>query len=214
MGIKPILSRISQPWATPIGVVTEMACRDRSAVASAISRRASSRTSSRNRLGSVFWSRKIVSLCSTSGCVEMCSWDISAILPKRIAIIVTDMATHTDSIAVLDFGSQYSQLIARRVREANVYCELFPWDAPADQVLALRPRGFILSGGPNSVYDPGAPHLPAYVLDSGAPVLGICYGMQLLAHALGGAVASSAHREYGQTTISLSPSSLWGRAGA
>ena len=86
-----------------------------------------------------------------------------------------------DAIAVLDFGSQYSQLIVRRVREANVYCELFPWDAPRAQVMAIQPRGFILSGGPNSVYDAHAPTLPDYILSSGLPVLGICYGMQLLA---------------------------------
>ena len=82
-----------------------------------------------------------------------------------------------DTIIVLDYGSQYTQLIVRRVREANVYCELFPWDAPAADVLALEPKGFILSGGPNSVYDPAAPVLPDYVLDSGRPVLGSCYGM-------------------------------------
>ena len=69
----------------------------------------------------------------------------------------------SDSIAVLDFGSQYSQIIARRVREAHVYCELFPWNAPADTVLALNPKGFILSGGPASVYEPGAPYIPDYV---------------------------------------------------
>src|SRR3970040_302679 len=97
-----------------------------------------------------------------------------------------------DAIAVLDFGSQYAQLIARRVREARVYCELFPWDAPREQVLALQPKGFILSGGPASVYEPGAPQIPAYVLESRLPVLGICYGMQAMAHALGGGVARSA----------------------
>jgi len=107
----------------------------------------------------------------------------------------------TDSIAVLDFGSQYSQLIARRVREAHVYCELFPWDAPAEKVLALKPKGFILSGGPNSVYAPGAPYMLPYLLESGLPVLGICYGMQALTHALGGRVAPSAHREYGPATV-------------
>jgi GMP synthase (glutamine-hydrolysing) len=102
-----------------------------------------------------------------------------------------------DSIAILDFGSQYTQLIARRVREAQVYCELFPWDTPPEQVLALRPKGFILSGGPASIYEPGAPQIPSYVLDSRLPILGICYGMQVLTHALGGVVDASAEREYG-----------------
>ncbi len=107
----------------------------------------------------------------------------------------------TDSLAILDFGSQYSQLIARKVREVSVYCELFPWDAPAETVMALRPKGFILSGGPASVYAPGAPFIPAYVLESGLPILGICYGMQALMHALGGQVAPSMEREYGPATI-------------
>jgi GMP synthase (glutamine-hydrolysing) len=106
-----------------------------------------------------------------------------------------------DAIAILDFGSQYAQLIARRVREGRVYCELFPWDAPKDRVLALRPKGFILSGGPASVYAAGAPQVPAYVLDSGRPVLGICYGMQALSHALGGRVAPSAGREFGPAQL-------------
>src|SRR5512138_3685993 len=116
----------------------------------------------------------------------------------------------TDSIAVLDFGSQYAQLIARRVREAHVYCELFPWDAPAEKVLAIEPRAFILSGGPNSVYDPGAPGLPAYVLASGKPVLGICYGLHLLAQALGAQVTPAQEREYGHALVtSLEPDPLW-----
>jgi GMP synthase (glutamine-hydrolysing) len=108
-----------------------------------------------------------------------------------------------EAVAILDFGSQYSQLIARRVREANVYCELFPYDAPADEVLALQPRGFILSGGPSSVYELDAPRLPRYVLESGQPVLGICYGMQLLAHNLGGRVAQAQHREYGPALVQV-----------
>jgi len=108
-----------------------------------------------------------------------------------------------DAVAILDFGSQTAQLIARRVREANVYCELFPWDAPPEQALALRPRGFVLSGGPASVYEPGAPALPGYVLESGLPVLGICYGMHLLAHALGGRVAAASQREYGPARVEL-----------
>src|SRR5512140_632567 len=106
-----------------------------------------------------------------------------------------------DSIAILDFGSQYAQLIARRVREAHVYCELFPWDASAETVLAIRPKGFILSGGPMSVYAEGAPTLLPYVLESGLPVLGICYGMQLLTHTLGGKVNPSTEREYGPAEI-------------
>ncbi|HSB89964.1 MAG TPA: glutamine-hydrolyzing GMP synthase [Anaerolineales bacterium] len=108
-----------------------------------------------------------------------------------------------DSIAILDFGSQYTQLIARRVREARVYCELFPWDAPPAEVLSLEPRGYILSGGPASVYEAGAPQVPGYVLESGRPVLGICYGMQALTHALGGRVAASQTREYGHAVIEV-----------
>lgn len=106
-----------------------------------------------------------------------------------------------DSIAILDFGSQYAQLIARRVRELQVYCELFPWDAPEKQVMALQPCGFILSGGPSSVYEPDAPFIPAYILDSRRPILGICYGMQALTHALGGQVIASQEREYGLAQI-------------
>jgi len=106
-----------------------------------------------------------------------------------------------EAVAVVDFGSQYSMLIARRVRECRVYCELIPYDAPWEQVARLRPRGFILSGGPASVCDDGAPMAPTYVFESGLPVLGICYGMQLLAHQLGGRVAPGQRREYGPAMI-------------
>jgi GMP synthase (glutamine-hydrolysing) len=106
-----------------------------------------------------------------------------------------------DSIAILDFGSQYAQLIARRIRESHVYCELFPWDAPAKKILDLQPKGFILSGGPASVYAPNAPQIPDYVLESGLPLLGICYGMQALTKALGGRVAPSEECEYGPAKL-------------
>ena len=111
-----------------------------------------------------------------------------------------DPALRRETIAVLDFGSQYSRLIARRVRECRVYCEVLPWDVPAEQLRALAPRGIILSGGPASVYEPGAPTLPPVVLELGVPVLGICYGMQLLAHALGGTVEPGARREFGHAS--------------
>jgi GMP synthase (glutamine-hydrolysing) len=108
-----------------------------------------------------------------------------------------------ETIVILDFGSQYSQLIARRVREVEVYCELIPYNTPADQVARLNPLGYILSGGPASVYAPGAPRLPEYILASRRPVLGICYGMQLLAYHLGGEVDPATEREYGPAQIEL-----------
>ncbi len=107
------------------------------------------------------------------------------------------------AIAVVDFGSQYSQLIARRVREASVYCELVPWDAPAERFRALAPVGYILSGGPASVYEPQAPLIADHILNSGRPILGICYGMQALAHQLGGKVARSVRREYGRAKVTF-----------
>jgi len=109
-----------------------------------------------------------------------------------------------DAVAIVDFGSQYSQLIARRVREHHVYCELIPHDAPEERVRALQPKGFILSGGPSSVYAPGAPLLPRYVFDAGKPILGICYGMQVLAHQLGGEVQPGTKREYGPAVVHVS----------
>ncbi|WP_255603607.1 glutamine-hydrolyzing GMP synthase [Oscillochloris sp. ZM17-4] len=108
------------------------------------------------------------------------------------------------SIPVLDFGSQTAQLIVRRVRELGVYSELLPHDATEAQVRALNPLGVILSGGPASVYEPGAPQMPAWLIDSGLPVLGICYGMQLISHALGGVVLSPEDREFGPADVALS----------
>jgi GMP synthase (glutamine-hydrolysing) len=108
-----------------------------------------------------------------------------------------------ETVVILDFGSQYSQLIARRVRELEVYCELIPYNAPPEQIARLNPRGYILSGGPASVYAAGAPHLPDFVLQSKKPVLGICYGMQLLTYHLGGKVDAGSEREYGPADIEL-----------
>ena len=106
-----------------------------------------------------------------------------------------------ESILVVDFGSQYSRLIARRVRESSVYCEIIPHDASWDSIAHLNPRGVILSGGPASVYEPGAPMAPPWVYDSRLPVLGICYGMQVMVHQLGGKVARSAKKEYGHAVL-------------
>ena len=106
-----------------------------------------------------------------------------------------------EAIAVVDFGSQYSRLIARRVREQNVYCVLVPPDAPREAVAGLDLKGIILSGGPASVYEEGAPLAQPWIFDAGVPVLGICYGMQLVAHQLGGTVARAAQREYGFAVI-------------
>lgn len=106
-----------------------------------------------------------------------------------------------DTVLVLDFGSQYSQLIARRIREAKVYCELVPGGITAAEVRRRDPRGIVLSGGPASVYADGAPQLDARIYDLNLPMLGICYGMQLLARDLGGIVAPAERREYGQATL-------------
>ncbi len=108
-----------------------------------------------------------------------------------------------ETIVVLDYGSQYTQLIARRVREQHVYAEIYPWDVSPERVMARQPKGFILSGGPNSVYDTHAPDLPDYVLEMDVPVLGICYGMQILAQALGGQVTPGSAREYGPAYVEV-----------
>lgn len=107
------------------------------------------------------------------------------------------------SIAVIDFGSQYSQLVTRRIRELQVYGELFPWDTTRDQIEKIRPGGFILSGGPASVYEMKAPRIPGFILESGKPILGICYGMQALTQALGGKVEPAKEREYGYANIQI-----------
>ncbi len=109
-----------------------------------------------------------------------------------------------EAIIVLDFGSQYNMLIARRVRECQVYCELLPADTPWEKIAPLKPKGFILSGGPASVYAKDAPLAPAYVYESGLPVLGICYGMQVITKQLGGQVKPGTKREYGHAVMHIS----------
>jgi GMP synthase (glutamine-hydrolysing) len=109
-----------------------------------------------------------------------------------------------ETIVVLDFGSQYSMLIARRVRECHVYCELVSYDTPWEKIASLNPRGFILSGGPASVYDSGAPLPLPYIYESRLPVMGICYGVQAIAYQLGGQVTRGTRREYGHTILHIS----------
>ncbi len=109
-----------------------------------------------------------------------------------------------ETIIVLDFGSQYSMLIARRVRECRVYCELVSYDTPWEKIAPLNPRGFILSGGPASVYDSGAPLPLPYIYENHLPVMGICYGMLAVAYDLGGQIARGTRHEYGHTILHLS----------
>jgi GMP synthase (glutamine-hydrolysing) len=106
-------------------------------------------------------------------------------------------------IVILDFGGQYNQLIARRVREANVYCEMLPFFTPLEKILAKNPRGIIFSGGPSSVYSENAPCVDKKIYTSGIPILGICYGMQLMTLDLGGVVEKAQAREYGKTKLSI-----------
>ena len=108
-----------------------------------------------------------------------------------------------EAIIVIDFGSQYNMLIARRVRECQVYCEILPYDAPWKKIASLNPKGFILSGGPASVYESGAPLAPSYVYESHLPVLGICYGMQAITKQLGGRVTPGTKHEYGHAILHL-----------
>lgn len=118
------------------------------------------------------------------------------------------MPSAHETVLVLDFGGQYNQLIARRIREESVYCEVLPHDTPLADLLARNPKGIVLTGGPASVFEAGAPRCDPALFDSGIPVLGICYGMQLMAHELGGTVARAEHREYGRIPVSLDPDCL------
>ncbi len=119
---------------------------------------------------------------------------------------------HEEKILVLDFGSQYTQLIARRIREGKVYSEIFPFNAPLEKIREFCPKGIVLSGGPSSVYEEGAPAPDMEIFNLGVPVLGICYGMQLMAHHLGGRVAKAAKREYGRAELIVDDNAdlLWG----
>ena len=114
-----------------------------------------------------------------------------------------------EKVLVLDFGGQYNQLIARRVRELGVYCDLLPFDMSIEKIKEYAPIGIIFTGGPNSVYEAGAPDVPAEIFSLGIPVLGICYGCQLIAHKLGGKVAHADTREYGKSEIEYKKSALF-----
>jgi GMP synthase (glutamine-hydrolysing) len=113
------------------------------------------------------------------------------------------MSTNFETILILDFGSQYTQLIGRRIREANVYSEILPFNTPLEKILSQRPKGIILSGGPDSVYEKDAPACDPRIFEQGIPILGVCYGMQLLAKELGGRVEGSTRREYGLREIEV-----------
>lgn len=110
---------------------------------------------------------------------------------------------HDQRILILDFGSQYTQLVARRIREIGVYCELWSWDVEEADIREFNPDGIILSGGPESVTEDNSPRAPQYVFDSGVPVFGICYGMQTMAEQLGGKVATSTEREFGYAAVQV-----------
>src|SRR5688572_4414287 len=109
-------------------------------------------------------------------------------LAKNFRLRVKETPSMTEQIVILDFGSQYTQVIARRIREGNVYCTIVPFNAPARVISEMDPKGLVLSGGPASVYAPDAPHPDKRIFELGVPVLGICYGLQLMAHYLGGKV--------------------------
>src|SRR3954469_10733392 len=123
--------------------------------------------------------------------------------PRRPAAELLDAPTGHSRIVILDFGSQYTQVIARRIRECQVYSQIVPHNLPAIKIAEMQPRGIILSGGPASVYGKNAPHPDPAIFELGIPILGICYGMQLMGHHLGGAVELSTEREYGPGQLEL-----------
>ncbi|MGB8404194.1 MAG: glutamine-hydrolyzing GMP synthase, partial [Mycobacterium sp.] len=117
-------------------------------------------------------------------------------------------ATPTQPVLVIDFGAQYAQLIARRVREARVFSEVISYDMTIDEIKAKDPLAIVLSGGPSSVYDDGAPQLDPSIFELGVPVFGICYGFQAMAQALGGTVAHTGTSEYGRTELKVAGGEL------
>ena len=112
-----------------------------------------------------------------------------------------------EKIIVIDFGGQYNQLVARRVRECHVYCEIYSYRTPIEQIKAMNPKGIILTGGPNSVYEEGAATCSKELFEMGVPVLGLCYGAQLMSHVLGGHVCKAPVREYGKIEVTVDKTS-------
>jgi len=142
---------------------------------------------------------------ATSGDIEVSTYLEIARENKGEQPLASDSAApvEQETIVIIDFGSQYTLLIARRIRELSVYCELVSHDTPWEKISHLNPKGFILSGGPSSVYAPDAPLAPSYLYSAKLPVLGICYGQQVLAYQLGGKVEPGDHREYGHSLLKL-----------
>jgi len=144
---------------------------------------------------------------TTSGDIEVNTYlEIAKRISGQQPVNIKEKGSEVEreAIVVLDFGSQYSLLIARRIRECQVYCELMPYDTPWEKIAALKPKGFVFSGGPSSVYEAGAPLVPDYIYESHLPILGICYGMQLITHQLGGQVSKGTKKEYGHAILHLS----------
>ena len=139
----------------------------------------------------------------TSGDAEVATY-LEIAEAREPGQVLTPAPNAPEAVVILDYGSQFSMLITRRIREANVYCEMVPWNTRPEALSHLTVKAFVLSGGPSSVYAEGAPTLPAYVVNAGVPILGICYGMQLLVHTLGGVVEPAGEREYGHAILNVS----------